>query len=694
MALVIQDRVRETTQVVGTGSATLLGAVTGYQSFSTVGNGNTTYYAIADQGGPNWEVGTGTWATGGTLARTTVLSSSNSGSLVNFTAGTKDVFVTQPSEKAVYLNGGNNVTLPAGLTATSITDTGLTSGRVTYATTGGLLTDSANIVFDGSTLTTLNTAYTGTLTGGTGVVNLGSGQFYKDASGNVGIGTTAPITSSGTPSLTIGGGGAQTPSITLYSATQQGQISFAKGLTGTDPYDGYMLYSSSSRYMAFGTSATERMRIDSSGNVGIGTTTPTFGTGGGIQVKNSSVANLRVSAGSSTGFDFAQSTAGDSYIWNRDNSYIAIGTNNAERMRIDSSGNVGVGTSSPASKLDVKAGSGFVISRSTSGYNFKAYYDDGRTTYTAIAYDGLYTVGAQDLILNAGAGAAQIMQFRTSDTERMRIDSSGNVGIGTSGPVTKFQVGNTTGSVAGVGSQAYIAINKPIDATSGNYPCRMIDLYAYYPGYNNSNPSATIGAGVDVSSTQNGYITFQTLLANVLNERLRIGPYGETTFDTSDLNCTSGGTSIIGPSYTSQPRIIIGHATGTISGSTYLSLMYAGSSIGSIIQNGTTGVLYNLTSDYRLKNNPVALTGASEFIMALQPKTWDWYDGSGKGVGFIAHEFMEVAKHSGNGEKDAVDAEGKPIYQAIQPSSSEVMANLVALVQELKAEIDLLKGTK
>jgi hypothetical protein len=109
MALVINDRVRETTTVTGTGSATLLGAVTGYQSFSVIGNGNTTYYTIADQGGPNWEVGLGTYSSG-TLARTTVLSSSNSGSLVNFTAGTKDVFVTYPSEKAVYFDLNGNIT--------------------------------------------------------------------------------------------------------------------------------------------------------------------------------------------------------------------------------------------------------------------------------------------------------------------------------------------------------------------------------------------------------------------------------------------------------------------------------------------------------------------------------------------------------------------------------------------------------
>lgn len=99
MALVIADRVKETTITTGTGAITLAGAATGYQAFSAaIGNGNTTYYCIADQAGANWEVGFGTYSsTGNTLTRTTVVSSSNANSLVNFSAGTKDVFVTIPA---------------------------------------------------------------------------------------------------------------------------------------------------------------------------------------------------------------------------------------------------------------------------------------------------------------------------------------------------------------------------------------------------------------------------------------------------------------------------------------------------------------------------------------------------------------------------------------------------------------------
>jgi len=109
MALVLADRVKETTTVTGTGAATLLGAATGFQSFAVVGNTNTTYYTIAGQTGSEWEVGIGTYSTTGpTLTRTTVLASSNSGSAVNFSAGTKDVFVTYPAGRSI--SGGEGYT--------------------------------------------------------------------------------------------------------------------------------------------------------------------------------------------------------------------------------------------------------------------------------------------------------------------------------------------------------------------------------------------------------------------------------------------------------------------------------------------------------------------------------------------------------------------------------------------------------
>jgi hypothetical protein len=142
MPLVLADRVKETTTTTGTGTVTLAGAATGFQAFSVIGNGNTTYYTIVDPVNGTWEVGIGTYTLSGTtLARNTVLESSNSGSLVNFAAGSKDVFVAYPAERAVIggmgyvenaatvsssstINAGNNamsagpVTINSGITVT------------------------------------------------------------------------------------------------------------------------------------------------------------------------------------------------------------------------------------------------------------------------------------------------------------------------------------------------------------------------------------------------------------------------------------------------------------------------------------------------------------------------------------------------------------------------------------------------
>ena len=106
MALILADRVQQTGTANTTVSFTLSGYVTGFQSFAVIGNGNTTYYSAFDASG-NWEVGVGTYATGGTLTRTTIISSSNSGSAVTF-SGTVNVFVTYPSERSVNLDQSTN----------------------------------------------------------------------------------------------------------------------------------------------------------------------------------------------------------------------------------------------------------------------------------------------------------------------------------------------------------------------------------------------------------------------------------------------------------------------------------------------------------------------------------------------------------------------------------------------------------
>ena len=134
MALVLADRVKETTTTAGTGTVTLLGASTGFQSFAVIGDGNTTFYTIAGQTGNEWEVGIGTYALSGTtLARTTVLSNSagTQPTALTFSAGTKDVFVTYPAGKSINLDASGNSTalgVPVSATLTNATGLPISSG--------------------------------------------------------------------------------------------------------------------------------------------------------------------------------------------------------------------------------------------------------------------------------------------------------------------------------------------------------------------------------------------------------------------------------------------------------------------------------------------------------------------------------------------------------------------------------------
>jgi hypothetical protein len=145
MPLVIKDRVKETSTTTGTGTFTLAGAATGFQSFAAIGDGNTTFYTIALVGGSEWEVGIGTYTSSGTtLSRGTILSSSNSGNAVNFSAGTKDVFVTYPSERAITGGGGGIGALVVN--ATTVTDNYTVATGTNAQSVGPITIDSGKTV--------------------------------------------------------------------------------------------------------------------------------------------------------------------------------------------------------------------------------------------------------------------------------------------------------------------------------------------------------------------------------------------------------------------------------------------------------------------------------------------------------------------------------------------------------------------
>jgi hypothetical protein len=173
MALVVKDRVRETSTTSGTGTITLAGAVSGFQSFSVIGDGNTTYYAIVDPQTGDWEVGIGIYtASGTTLSRDTVLESSNSGNLVNFTVNPKDVFVTYPAERAIYTDAAGTAITPATASVLGVASGG--TGQSSY-TDGQLLIGNS----------TGNTLAKATLTAGTGIsITNGNGSITVAATNN------------------------------------------------------------------------------------------------------------------------------------------------------------------------------------------------------------------------------------------------------------------------------------------------------------------------------------------------------------------------------------------------------------------------------------------------------------------------------------------------------------------------------
>ena len=269
MALVLKDRVKETTATAGTGAITLGGTSTGYQASSVIGNGNTTYYTIYDSTTGAWEVGTGTYtSSSNTLSRDSVFASSNNGNLVDFAANTKDVFVAYPAEEAVTLDSAQtlsnktlsnaNLGTPTAGVLTNATGLPLTTGvtgtlpvanggtgNTTY-TNGQLLIGNAS---GGLTKATL-TAGTGvTITNGDGTITINAPEVGTVTSVDVSGGTTGlttsggPITSSGTITLAgtlnvlNGGTGATTASgaRTNLGAAASGansDITSMSGITG------------------------------------------------------------------------------------------------------------------------------------------------------------------------------------------------------------------------------------------------------------------------------------------------------------------------------------------------------------------------------------------------------------------------------------------------------------------------------
>lgn len=243
MALVLKDRVKETTTTVGTGSFALAGAVTGYDSFGQIGNGNTTYYAVYLDGGSEWEVGIGTYTSPSTLSRDTILASSNAGSAVNFSAGQKTIWCDYPAGKAVYLSASNVVegTVIGGSNPAAGTFTDLTAND--NVTLGFSNTDT--VAVNGRITTDLEPQTDALKDIGTSGRNWRDGFFsrnlqaegkvvspYFDAINSAG---GALRNASGTPQLQWGGGGGNnlTVDVAININPANAQVSLAPTGTGT-----------------------------------------------------------------------------------------------------------------------------------------------------------------------------------------------------------------------------------------------------------------------------------------------------------------------------------------------------------------------------------------------------------------------------------------------------------------------------
>ena len=348
MPLVLKDRVKETTTTTGTGTITLAGAVSGYQSFSVIGNANTTYYTIVDAATGAWEVGIGTYTSSGTtLSRDTVLESSNSGSFVNFGAGTKDVFVTYPAERAVVSGTTAYLSLPAPSTNGNVlTSNGTEWTSATPASTSTL------------TITNLTGAYTVLTTDGGKVFNCTSGTFTVSltAAATLGSGFNCWIWNTGTGVITIDPNAAETIDGVATLTLQAGE-GMQVVCTGTNWQTGDKKVMRA--YAEQTSAASGRPSATGTNSVSIGATTQ-------ATASNSFAAGLNSGGSGAVAAGSGATSLGGSYASGTD-SFAAAVTNNTNTYGAKGTGAVALGRSAVAGGTDSFAFGYFAQANSSNG---------------------------------------------------------------------------------------------------------------------------------------------------------------------------------------------------------------------------------------------------------------------------------------------------------------------------------------
>jgi hypothetical protein len=520
----------------------------------------------------------------------------------------------------------------------------------------------------------------------------------------------------------------------------------------------YIQGSGAADRLKFITNASEAMRIDSSGNVGIGTSSPTFATGGGLQVKGSAFTSVRVTSGGNTGIDFAQTTSGISYLYNRDNAGISFGTNNSERVRIDESGKVGIGTTDPDSQLTIggnvittlkptvaisdttnggtmtlRGQSPVMFFDCTSGGVGKILTDgqgleikdgtldsQGNVDFKVTSAGYLEATSASQVRLTLGSegtagsnsanwirgngtslgfnSASGGYQWEIGGTERVRIDSSGNVGIGGTSFNPKLYVLNNNAGPFLTAANATAVFHGSVDIGKGG--CIGFDFGASHTNY-------PVGMGYVIESqsgSTKGSLVFGTRSVTTdtaPTERMRIDSDGTALFGITSITDTPtyGGVYIqpdrsVG-STNSFAQMFIVHNSNHNHGLILKELQSSGqaiqfrnssdSNVGSI-STTNTATAYNTSSDHRLKENVTADWDATTRLKQLNPVRFNFIADADTTVdGFLAHEVQSVVPEAISGTHNEVDDDGNPVYQGID--QSKLVPLLVKTIQELEARI-------
>jgi hypothetical protein len=325
------------------------------------------------------------------------------------------------------------------------------------------------------------------------------------------------------------------------------------------------------------------------------------------------------------------------------------------------------------------------------------------------------------------AGSATITGDLTVDTSTLKVDSTNNrVIVGHTSGSAAFQV--TNAGAAGLEIQPTGFSSSPLiqsyNRSGSAYTQLTLDASTIVHALSGSTAmtlnstglgigavpsnyrlyvSAAFASGLNGAYIESGEYDKKSLVVNHTNASVAVNLFEVQKVGTALLTLDATGNLLVGLTVDTfapakgvsmfagnSSRVAVGHANGTTSGDYYHSFAYNSTVIGSITQNGTTGVLFNTSSDYRLKDSVKPLSGGLARVNALKPSSYNWKSDGSTGEGFLAHELAEVVPFAVSGEKDAVNADGSIKSQGID--MSRVVPILVAAIQELTAEVNALKN--